>query len=274
MAEIFCDVTVPEAPTRRQVGQQPELLQLAQQPDGVVAGDRGVEDLRARRANLAEILRVVLGIERGKHLADRAGAHFLRARLEGGDGRAPHLIVRPEVEHLGLRLLLGQPDGERGRLLAGARIHAKDVGRAAVAGDRVGERHRGRDQLAGAFGELPNRKRRAGADGAGEEVDLGDLEQLLRLLHRDRGVGFFVLVEQLDRTSHDAAGGIHLLHGEIEAPPHLLADSGIGAAERRHHADLDRVGGTDAGYRGRREQRGKRRCLECFHHVLPGFVWA
>jgi hypothetical protein len=91
-------------------------------------------------------------------------------------------------------------------------------------------------------------------------VELGDFEQLLRLLHRNRGVGFFVLVEQFDRTSHDAAGGIDLLHGEIETPPHLLADSGIGAAERRHHADLDRVGGTDAGYRGRREQRGKRRC--------------
>ena len=136
-----------------------------------------------------------------------------------------------------------------------------------------GERYRGGDQLAGALGELADRKRRAGADGAGEEVDLGDLEQLLRLLHRHRGIGFFVLVQQLDRTSHDAAGGVDLLDGEIEAPPHLLSDPGIGAAERRHHADLDRVGGANAGDRGRREQRSKRRCLECFHHVLPGFVW-
>ena len=138
----------------------------------------------------------------------------------------------------------------------------------------VRERDRGRDQLAGALGELADRKRRAGADGAGEKVDLGDFEQLLRLLHRNRGIGFFVLVQQLDRTSHDAAGGVDLLHGEIETPPHLLADAGIGAAERRDHADLDRVGGANACYRGRREQRSKRRCLECFHHVLPGFVWA
>ncbi len=70
-----------------------------------------------------------------------------------------------------------------------------------------------------------------------------DLEQLFGLLHRDRGIGLLVLEGQLDLAAHDAAGGIDFLGGELEAPAHLLADAGIGAGQRRHHADLDRVGG-------------------------------
>ncbi len=250
---------------------EPELLQLGEQSHRVVARHRGVEHLRACGADLAEILRVVLRVERGEHLADGTGTDLLGARLEGGHGGAAHLIVGSEIEHLRLRLLLGEPDGERCRLLAGAGIHAEDVGRAAIAGDGIGERHRRGHQLAGALGSLANRERRAGADGAGEEVDLGDLEQLFRLLHRDGGIGLLVLVDELDRAPHDAAGGIHFLGGEIEAPAHLLADAGVGAAERGHHPDLDGIGRLRSREARCRQQGGKHGRSIRGHDIPPWF---
>ena len=97
------------------------------------------------------------------------------------------------------------------------------------------------DELVVALGELGDRQRRAGIHRAGQEVDLLDLEQLLGLLHGDGGVGLLVLEDQVDLPAGDAAGGIDLLGGEFETPAHLLADRRVGARERRHDADLDRV---------------------------------
>ncbi len=127
-------------------------------------------------------------------------------------------------------------------MLSGAGIHAINIGRAFVGGDRVGEGDGRCHQLAGALGDLADGERRARIHRAGEEVDLVDLKHLVGLLHGDGRVGFLVLEDQFDRTAHDAAGGVHFLGGEFEAPFHLLADAGIGAAQRRHDADLDRIG--------------------------------
>ena len=108
--------------------------------------------------------------------------------------------------------------------MPGARVDAEHVRRALVAGDRVGERHGGGDQPVVALGDLADRERRAGVHRAGEEVDLADLEELLRLLRGDGRVRFLVLVEQLELAAEHAAGGVDLLGGQIEPQLDLLAD--------------------------------------------------
>jgi hypothetical protein len=155
-------------------------------------------------------------------------------------------------------------------LLAGARIHAEHIRRAFVAGDGVRERHRGGDQLAGALGDLTDCERRTGIHRAGEEVDLADLEQLVGLLHSDRWIGLLVLEAQFDRTTHDATCGIDFLGRKLEAPFHLLANAGIGTAQRGDDADLDRVlalcgAERRGGQQHRKTHRGQLRDLGHVH---------
>ena len=82
-------------------------------------------------------------------------------------------------------------------------------------------------------------QRRAAVDGAGQEIDLVHLEQLLGLLDRDGRVGLFVFVDEFQRTAGHTAGGIDLASRQVKPPLHLLANAGIGARQRRDDTDAD-----------------------------------
>ena len=218
-----------------------ELRQLAEEAHRVVPGHRGVEHLRLGCAHLAEERRVVLVIEGRVHLADRLGALGFRRRLERRDRAAAHLVVRPEVIHGSVGLFLHHPLGQRRGLHAGLGVDAEHVGRALVAGDRVGERHGRGGKACVALSDLADGQRRAGVHRAGQEIDLRHLEELLGFLHRDVGVGLLVLVDRLDLAPEDAALVVDLLDRQVDAPLHLLADARVGAGQRRDDADLDRA---------------------------------
>ena len=67
-----------------------------------------------------------------------------------------------------------------------------------------------------------------------------------------------VLLQQLDLAAHHAAGGVDLLHREVDRHHGVIAERAEKAGARRQMADLDDVGGLGAqnGRRGNpRHQR-------------------
>ena len=125
--------------------------------------------------------------------------------MESRDCRAAHLIIGAKGVDFGIGLILGEPRRKRRRLLLGACIDPKHIGRTFVPRNRVGERDCGRDELAGTLGGLTDGEGRARIDRAGEELHLVHLEELVGLLHRDGRVGFFILIDELNLAAHDTA---------------------------------------------------------------------
>jgi hypothetical protein len=79
--------------------------------------------------------------------------------------------------------------------------------------------------------------------------DLVALDQLQGALDRGLGIRLVVLVDQLDWAAHDAAGGVDLGDGEVEAELGLAAEQFETAGEGLHDAEPDRLVGGDARHR-------------------------
>ena len=104
------------------------------------------------------------------------------------------------------------------------------------------------------LGDLADCQRGPGVHGAGQEIDLADLEQLLCFLRSDGRIGFAVFEDQFELAAKNAAAGVDFLRRKFEAPAHALADACIGAGQWRQDANLDGL----LRLRGRRNKRRHR----------------
>src|SRR5439155_11720598 len=116
------------------------------------------------------------------------------------------------------------------------------------------------------LGDVHHRHRRAARHDADEQLHLVLEDELLRLADRGGGLGLVVLRDDLDPVAEDAAPGIQLLDGHLDAHrlvlPIALEDADLGAEVADPH-DL-RLG--DGGRRGPHEGGDHR------EHDDPGYT--
>src|SRR5271169_4062968 len=89
-------------------------------------------------------------------------------------------------------------------------------------------------------GDLRDRLRDGRVHIADEKAYLVALDQLSSFLHPGADIVGRILDEQLDGTFKDAAVGVYLLDGQLDAYYFILRVRGIDASQGINHADPDR----------------------------------
>ena len=271
------------------------LAVVAGDEDPVALGGREREVLvadaegrRVERDLLVHPRRRPLAEEGEVRAADQRGAHRVGlGRLDLGDRRAE--VGDVEREEVGLQhraaALLDVVRDPLGRDLAVVVVGGEDVDLLAPLLlrdlddrlDRLRRRRSGDEAVAvadaalvqhvveiedvGAPEGLPDRLARRRGDAAVDDVDLVVARELLRVLGVERDVGLGVVLDDLDLSAEQAAGGVDLLGRQRRRQHHRLAVGVEVAGVVEDRAELDRralredvEGKGDAG--GRAGRRG------------------
>ena len=267
---------------------------IAGEVDDLLPGQRGLADDRLAPALLAQLAQrarrlffvgvdedrigvALLGLEHRRREVDLAGVgrdvgRDLQPRRRGG--------LRERIAPALAEVVVDEDHRDRLRLQIGRDV-ARDL------------RHRGRLREAGAKDErvalLGDRRRLA----AGEVGDLGALglghadhdrarerradyrehvvvDGLLREALGDAGVRLRVGHQRLDLLAEDAAGGVDLLHRELDAVLRVGAGGRAGARQLLQHGDLDRLRVRGRGQRDAGKSECGRDELACLHACLHG----
>ena len=251
----------------------PERVELRHQSQRVGTGERQEEHVGVRLVDGAEPGAEVLRVERRAGHADHLAAELLERGLELAPVGLAHRVVGVEDVDL-LAHLVDDVLRQAGRLHARVRLvrevilvelrRAHELG----AGDRVPV-----DGLV-LLGDVHHRQRRAAGDGADQQLHVVLKDQLLGLADGRGGLGLVVLGDDLDLVAEDAALGVQLLDGHLDAPRLVFAvaleDADLGAEV----ADLHDLGLRDGGCRHPDQCRDRDERDESPHHTLHELLLA
>src|SRR5208282_2079176 len=215
-----------------------EIVCLRREVDGVAACQRHPEAFGARRFYLLDERGIIVRAERGVDFGD----NFLVVHL-GRLGKAVTGIATPgdvAGQHCPLGLLARrQPRPNHRRVLGVLFVHAEYPRHAGITGQLIALVDR-RD-----VERIPAPEQRSHCQGlAGRDCSRQNpvtlRGELLGLLARDLGLRLAVEDLDFDLAAIYAALRIHLFDGKLDGAQGFLAETGIGAGQRRRHADPER----------------------------------
>ncbi len=229
--------------------------------EGDAAGAHQEREHRVRLlgADARHLGREVELAERGIDRADRLAFEVSHG---GADVLVAGLVIGTDEERA-LDAFVGHVLADRcGPIVVRERRH-EAIRQALLARELQRPRQRADREHAGVAERLPDRDHGVGGAEAGDEIDLGLVDQLGGALHRLGRVGLVVDHRQFDRQGAELVA--ELLERELGAAPRLGAGGRDRPAQRRNEPELDLIGRLRSGGGHEQQERGQDRSSHrCF----------